>query len=157
GAGGADIRRTVHDEAERTLAAVLAQQHHGAREVRVAKLGHREQERGGQTGTIGGGVLGAIHAPIVCEPSLLVNGWKTVRPLAAVARALPMGYSHGTMRLDVYPTDAEAFEAAAALVAEGLRALGGSGALTVALGGGRSGRGVMVALAARGDLPWDRI
>src|ERR1043166_3228080 len=61
------------------------------------------------------------------------------------------------MRLDVYPTDAEAFEAAAALVAEGLRALGGSGGLTVALGGGRSGRGVMVALAARGDLPWDRI
>ena len=61
------------------------------------------------------------------------------------------------MRLDVYPTDAEAFEAAAALFAEELRALGGTGPLAVALAGGRSGRGVMVVLAARGDLPWERI
>src|SRR5262245_56799903 len=61
------------------------------------------------------------------------------------------------MRLDVYPTDAEAFEAAAALVADDLRARGGTTPLAVALAGGRSGRGVMVALAARGDLPWERI
>ena len=61
------------------------------------------------------------------------------------------------VRLDVYPTDAEAFEAAAAAVAEELRALGGSGPLAVALTGGRSGRGVLVALAARGDLPWERV
>ena len=58
------------------------------------------------------------------------------------------------MRLEVYPTDAEAFDAAAALAAERLR--GGTRA-AVALSGGRSGRGVMVALAARGDLPWERI
>jgi len=59
------------------------------------------------------------------------------------------------MTLEVYPTDAEAFEATAALAAE---RLGGAGLHpTVALGGGRSGRGVMVALAARGDLPWERV
>src|SRR5205085_1738168 len=33
----------------------------------------------------------------------------------------------------------------------------GAGRLTVALAGGRSGRGVMSALAERTDLPWDRI
>ena len=62
------------------------------------------------------------------------------------------------LRLDVYPTDAEAFEASAALAAEHLRAAAaGAGRATVALAGGRTGRGVMVALAARGDLPWERI
>jgi 6-phosphogluconolactonase len=59
------------------------------------------------------------------------------------------------MRLDVYPTDAEAFEAVAARAGELLAAV--SGPVHVALSGGRSGRGVLVALAARGDLPWDRI
>src|SRR5215470_18573879 len=59
------------------------------------------------------------------------------------------------IHVDVYPTDAEAFEAAAALAATHL---GVSGARpTVALAGGRGGRGVLVALAARGDLPWDRV
>src|SRR5215470_8136718 len=59
------------------------------------------------------------------------------------------------IHVDVYPTDAEAFEAAAALAATHL---GASGARpTVALAGGRGGRGVMVALAARGDVPWDRV
>jgi 6-phosphogluconolactonase len=59
------------------------------------------------------------------------------------------------MMLEVYQTDAEAFEAAAALAAE---RLGGAGPrATVALAGGRTGRGVMVALAARGDLPWERV
>jgi 6-phosphogluconolactonase len=61
------------------------------------------------------------------------------------------------MKLDVYPTDAEAFEAAAARAAEHLAAVPGPSGATVALAGGRSGRGVMLALAARGDLPWDRI
>src|SRR5262245_61084609 len=60
-----------------------------------------------------------------------------------------------TLRLDVYPTDADAFEAVAALAAERLR--DSSDRATVALAGGRSGRGVMVALAGRGDVPWDRI
>jgi 6-phosphogluconolactonase len=59
------------------------------------------------------------------------------------------------MTLEVYPTDAEAFEAAAAQVAERLRGAGPRH--TVALAGGRSGRGVMVALAARSDLPWERV
>src|SRR5262245_57853693 len=60
------------------------------------------------------------------------------------------------MRLDVFQTDAEAYEATAARVADVL-ATAGPGRLTVALAGGRTGRGVMVALAARGDLPWDRV
>jgi 6-phosphogluconolactonase len=60
------------------------------------------------------------------------------------------------VRLDVYPTDAEAFEGAAALVADVLRAAPAGHPLRIALSGGRGGRGVMVALAARGDLPWDR-
>jgi 6-phosphogluconolactonase len=59
------------------------------------------------------------------------------------------------MKLDVYPTDAEAFEAAAALVAERLN--GADAGPAVALSGGRGGRGVMLALAARTDLPWERI
>jgi 6-phosphogluconolactonase len=59
------------------------------------------------------------------------------------------------IHVDVYPTDAEAFEAAAALAATHL---GTSGARpTVALAGGRGGRGVMVALAARSDVPWARV
>jgi 6-phosphogluconolactonase len=61
------------------------------------------------------------------------------------------------LQIDVYPTDAEAYEAAAALAATRLREAVAGRRATVALAGGRSGRGVMVALAARGDLPWDRI
>jgi 6-phosphogluconolactonase len=61
------------------------------------------------------------------------------------------------MRLDVYPTDAEAFEATAALATEWLRGCPTDRPATVALAGGRGGRGVMVALAARGDVPWARI
>ena len=60
------------------------------------------------------------------------------------------------MRLDVYQTDGEAFAAAAERAAAVL-AEAGAGRLTVALAGGRSGRGVMSALAERTDLPWDRI
>src|SRR5439155_26137438 len=59
------------------------------------------------------------------------------------------------MTLEVYPSDAEAFEAAAALAAESLRSAGARA--TLALAGGRSGRGLLVALAARGDLPWERV
>lgn len=59
------------------------------------------------------------------------------------------------LELQVYPTDAEAFEAAAALATERLRPA--TGPVRVALPGGRSGRGVLVALAARGDLPCERI
>ena len=62
------------------------------------------------------------------------------------------------MDVDVYQTDAEAFGAAAALVAETLRAASAArGRATLALSGGRGGRGVMVALAERSDVPWDRI
>jgi 6-phosphogluconolactonase len=61
------------------------------------------------------------------------------------------------LQIDVYPTDAEAYEAAAALAATRLREAAVGRRATAALAGGRSGRGVMVALAARGDLPWDRI
>src|SRR5438477_9702380 len=59
------------------------------------------------------------------------------------------------MTLEVYPTDAEAFEAAAAVAAA--RLAEGSERRCVALSGGRGGRAVMVALAARDDVPWDRI
>jgi len=68
---------------------------------------------------------------------------------SAMTAAMPL-------ELQVYPTDAEAFDAAAALAAEHLRAAG-TGSRAVALSGGRGGRAVMVALAARGDVPWDRI
>ena len=58
------------------------------------------------------------------------------------------------MTLEVYPTDAEAFEAAAALAAT---RLAGKDHPSVALSGGRGGRAVMLALAGRDDVPWDRI
>jgi 6-phosphogluconolactonase len=59
------------------------------------------------------------------------------------------------MTLEVYPTDADAFDAAAAFAAERLRAR--PGRVSVALSGGRGGRGVMVALAGRDDVPWERV
>jgi 6-phosphogluconolactonase len=61
------------------------------------------------------------------------------------------------MQIEVYPTDAEAMDAASALVAERVRAGATAGRATVALGGSRSGRALMVALAARGDLPWGAV
>jgi 6-phosphogluconolactonase len=61
------------------------------------------------------------------------------------------------LQIDVYPTDAEAYEAAAALVATHVCEAAAGRRAALALAGGRSGRGVMVALAARGDLPWDRV
>jgi 6-phosphogluconolactonase len=61
------------------------------------------------------------------------------------------------MRVDVHPTDADAVDAAAALVAEHLSEAAAGGRATAAVGGGRSGRAPMVALAGRGDLPWPRV
>jgi 6-phosphogluconolactonase len=60
-------------------------------------------------------------------------------------------------RLEVYQTDAEAYEAAAVLAAERLRDAAARGSASIALAGGRGGRGVTVALATRGDLPWERV
>jgi 6-phosphogluconolactonase/glucosamine-6-phosphate isomerase/deaminase len=58
------------------------------------------------------------------------------------------------VQIEVYPTDADAADAAATLIAERVRAATGGRRATVAVGAGRSGRATMVALAARGDLPW---
>jgi 6-phosphogluconolactonase len=58
------------------------------------------------------------------------------------------------MQIEVYPTDADAADAAAALVAERLRAVPTGRGATAAVGGGRTGRATLVALAGRGDLPW---
>jgi 6-phosphogluconolactonase/glucosamine-6-phosphate isomerase/deaminase len=60
------------------------------------------------------------------------------------------------MQLEVYPTDAEAADAAAGFVAERLRLVSPSRRAHVMLAGGRAGRALMVALAVRGDLPWAR-
>jgi len=73
-------------------------------------------------------------------------------------RAIRYAGRHMTrMQIDVYPTDAEAYEASAALAAAHLREAAAGRRGTIALAGGRTGRGVMVALAARGDLPWDHV
>jgi 6-phosphogluconolactonase/glucosamine-6-phosphate isomerase/deaminase len=58
------------------------------------------------------------------------------------------------VQIEVYPTDADAADAAATLIAEHARTAVARGRATVALGAGRSGRATMVALAGRGDLPW---
>jgi 6-phosphogluconolactonase len=58
------------------------------------------------------------------------------------------------MQIEVYPTDADAADAAAAMVAERLRAAPTAGRAIAAVGGGRTGRATLVALATRGDLPW---
>jgi 6-phosphogluconolactonase len=58
------------------------------------------------------------------------------------------------MQIEVYPTDAEAADAAAALVAERLRSAARGGRAVAGVSGGRTSRATLVALAARGDLPW---
>ncbi|TMA38417.1 MAG: hypothetical protein E6J83_15405, partial [Deltaproteobacteria bacterium] len=79
------------------------------------------------------------------------------RTVNAVAGSTPIRYEE-RMDVDVYQADGEAFGAAATLVAETLRAASAArGRATLALSGGRGGRGVMVALAERSDVPWDRI
>src|SRR5262249_21490926 len=85
--------------------------------------------------------------PLGSEPATLsatgIAGPRTVASLRC-----------GTMQLEVYQTDVEVYEAAAALAAERLTAAAAAGRATVAVPGGRGGRAVMLALAARGDLPW---
>jgi 6-phosphogluconolactonase len=61
------------------------------------------------------------------------------------------------MQLEVYQTDAEAYEAAAALAASRLVAAAAAGRASIALPGGRGGRALMLALAGRGEISWDRI
>ena len=48
--GTAGNERAVHHQAKRPPVAVLAQQHHGAVEIRIDKLRHRQQERGREGG-----------------------------------------------------------------------------------------------------------
>ena len=45
GLRGPQVRRTVHDEADRSVAAVLAQEDHAAGEVLVLELRHRDEQR----------------------------------------------------------------------------------------------------------------
>src|SRR5262249_61676641 len=61
------------------------------------------------------------------------------------------------MQLEVYQPDAEVDEAAAALAAERLTAAAAAGRATIALPGGRGGRALMLALAARSDVRWQRL
>ncbi|HEV7733420.1 MAG TPA: 6-phosphogluconolactonase [Candidatus Binatia bacterium] len=61
------------------------------------------------------------------------------------------------MQLEVYQTDAEAYEAAAEIAAGHLVAAAATGAATLALGGGRGARAVQLALAARGEIAWARV
>jgi 6-phosphogluconolactonase/glucosamine-6-phosphate isomerase/deaminase len=59
------------------------------------------------------------------------------------------------MQIEVYESDAEALDAAAAL-AESTLVGSPSPAPVVALAGGRGGRALMLALSGRGALPWTR-
>lgn len=61
------------------------------------------------------------------------------------------------MQLEVYQTDAEAYEAAAELAAGHLVAAAKAGTATLALPGGRGARAVQLALAGRGEIAWARI
>ena len=61
------------------------------------------------------------------------------------------------MQLEVYQTDAEAYEAAAALAAQRLVVAAAAGRASVALPGGRGGRAFMLALASRSEVPWPRL
>src|SRR5262249_21219441 len=95
------------------------------------------------------------------------SAWMPAPPLGsepATVRATGSGGSDperalrsAAMQLEVYQTDAEAYEAAAALVAERLVAAARGGHAAVALPGGRGGRACMLALAARGEVPWARV
>ncbi len=61
------------------------------------------------------------------------------------------------MQLEVYQTDAEAFEAAAALAAEHLKGAGAGARRAIALPGGRDGRGFLLALATRTEVRWQDV
>jgi len=52
---GSGRHRTVQHEAERAVGIVLAEQHHGPREVGIVELRHREQQRRRQRGPFGHG------------------------------------------------------------------------------------------------------
>ena len=59
------------------------------------------------------------------------------------------------MQVDVYETDAEALDAAAALVEAAVRRASVEQP-AIAIAGGRGGRAIMLALTSRVDLPWTR-
>lgn len=61
------------------------------------------------------------------------------------------------MQLEVYQTDAEAYEAAAEIAAGHLVAAAAAGGATLGLSGGRGARAVQLALAARGEIAWARV
>jgi 6-phosphogluconolactonase/glucosamine-6-phosphate isomerase/deaminase len=65
-----------------------------------------------------------------------------------------MGYAP-SMRIEVYESDAEALEAAAAL-AEAFLKDGPNAQPAVGIAGGRSGRAIMLALSGRDGIPWKR-
>src|SRR5215831_4505296 len=103
--------------------------------------------------------------PLGSEPAMvsatgIMTSGSAGPPDGQRAGARRIGYDPADMggpqlRLEVYESDAEAFDGAAQRVAERLRLPGDR--KTVALSGGRGGRGLMLALAARGDVPWDAI
>lgn len=61
------------------------------------------------------------------------------------------------MQLEVYQTDAEAYEAAAALAASELIAAARDRNARLALGGGRGGRGILTAIAEDSKIPWGKV
>src|SRR5262245_49315297 len=69
----------------------------------------------------------------------------------------PGSLRSAAMQREGYQTDAEAYEAAAALAATRLVSAAASGRATLAVPGGRAGRALMLALATRGEIPWTRV
>jgi 6-phosphogluconolactonase len=61
------------------------------------------------------------------------------------------------MQLEVYQTDAETYEAAAALAAGELVAVGRARTARLAVGGGRGGRGILTAIAEDSKIPWGKV
>jgi len=61
------------------------------------------------------------------------------------------------MQLEVFQTDAEAYEAAAALAGEELIAIGRERSARLAIGGGRGGRGILTAIAEDSKIPWAKV
>src|SRR5690348_9294678 len=90
--------------------------------------------------------------PLGSEPA-------TVSATGRIGFALyrPRRLCNACMQIEVFPTDAEAFDAAAEAAAAALRDAAGAASATAALPGGRAARGVLVALATRGDVPWPRV
>src|SRR5262249_1240918 len=86
--------------------------------------------------------------PLGSDPAMVsvIDGSRPEVPLRSAA-----------MQLEVYQTDAEAYEAAAAGAAARLVARGRSGRTAGALPGGRGGRALMVALAGRAEIPWNQV